>query len=634
MEADIEKLKQIIKKYSAGVDKDVFDKSLGEARELLKSKCTTIKNESSENIKSYRDYFEAIKDELDANDDVINDNLRDFLMATFWMGDKLSINPSVDAVAKKFKDDDIVDKNLKYNDVPLSYKVGLTLKQELELSNEKIKLLDKLLSEEECCWDDETKRAKLYKEHRAILEKNMELKKVLQKFNKKVKERNTLVNKEKVQYLSDDLLYNGKLYFTHGCNPSYMVHHNKLNHYQDVSVKPKHFITENGKLYPLVHNSDPKDFFTSTTSFEAIPSDGGYLEDLITGDLLDSDGLGSVTNILTKLSEAFNIEISKDKGDPAFSICNDFDCEAESLISELERIDEFLINCQYESINIIGVQIIDKVKAYKNRLKKLSNCQKIIKCYEKLDAKLMQIEHELKLVESKMNYLLQLKRTLEKIKQFPVKSISKIFKTPSIKPNDEVKRDIEANYVTKDVIDKTLPEKDTAPTFATYSIKESKKDSVLIMARYRINKLYRFRYKIGMHYSFYQHKNYEITNQTEVSLTTRTEGLGFSFGLQTFLGKKVDIRQPGFRGSQNRWFMYTGFLINKNPVKNFILGGGWEPINGLSIMSGVHVSPTEELIFTSNGFTTTDKWRAYPFVSIGFDLNVFNRIFNISWINF
>jgi len=182
-----------------------------------------------------------------------------------------------------------------------------------------------------------------------------------------------------------------------------------------------------------------------------------------------------------------------------------------------------------------------------------------------------------------------------------------------------------ANYVTK-LLDHEWYEDST---LIRYNIKEKDKDNPIHRNGYRVNKLYRIRWKAGAIYSWLERKEYDISDGS-VTQDINTHGLDATFGIQFFFTKQ-DVRSPKLAF---RPFLYTGFSLSKSPIQNWYIGAGIEPLNGLALMGGLHLGEGERLVVNElNKITVEDKLVSGPFVSIGVDLNIFKRIFSFGDLN-
>ena len=144
---------------------------------------------------------------------------------------------------------------------------------------------------------------------------------------------------------------------------------------------------------------------------------------------------------------------------------------------------------------------------------------------------------------------------------------------------------------------------------------------------FRINKLYRFRFKLGATYSTFKSNSYSITDNAVTANNTQVSGLDATFGMQVFPFRKIDIRE---RRVRLRPYAYLGFPISKDIVNETFIGIGSEFLNGLGITGGFHIKQNDFLKSTGNQVGAVTRWDAQPFVSILLDVNIFKNIFDFS----
>lgn len=175
-----------------------------------------------------------------------------------------------------------------------------------------------------------------------------------------------------------------------------------------------------------------------------------------------------------------------------------------------------------------------------------------------------------------------------------------------------------------------------APTEVNYKINLIEKENgspnnkiEVWTGKYRINKLYRFRFKAGVVYSFLNRDDYTIENGQAI-LERERQGFDGIFGLQGFILKRQDIRKPGITFSP---FLFLGFSISDDPVKNWYLGGGFEIVNGIAVMGGAHFGETEKLVNNNGNLSEKTTFKGAGFVSLAVDLNIFQRIFFPTGLN-
>jgi|GEM_PF-4164567 len=141
---------------------------------------------------------------------------------------------------------------------------------------------------------------------------------------------------------------------------------------------------------------------------------------------------------------------------------------------------------------------------------------------------------------------------------------------------------------------------------------------------FRVNKLYRIRFKAGLLYSGFKVASY--TQQTDNSYIEKKEpaGIDGSFGLQIFLSR-TDIRNISL--CKVAPFFYAG-LSMKNITQNFYPGFGFEIFSGFSVVYIQHIGRTQ--VLTSNGqlpLKVSNKWRSGPGAALLIDPNMFADLF-------
>lgn len=133
-----------------------------------------------------------------------------------------------------------------------------------------------------------------------------------------------------------------------------------------------------------------------------------------------------------------------------------------------------------------------------------------------------------------------------------------------------------------------------APATANYSVKKVATDTtVLHQGNYRINKLYKWRFKAGVIYSSFEKRDFTETGTNQYTLDDPNFGVDGTFGIQTYF-KKQDIRSKEISWEKLRTFGYVG-LSMRNITENFYLGLGIEPVSGLAIGINSHIGKREVL---------------------------------------
>lgn len=150
------------------------------------------------------------------------------------------------------------------------------------------------------------------------------------------------------------------------------------------------------------------------------------------------------------------------------------------------------------------------------------------------------------------------------------------------------------------------------------------KDTIAAGA-YRVNKLYRFRYKIGPSYSWLTQRHYTLNEDQTYTLDEKKAGLQTVFGLQYyFLRNDIRKQEP-----KRQFFAFLGLNIGTDIVENIYLGAGYEIVDGMSITAGFHFGMTEKL-YSRNGILAVDEraWsKPAPFITLGFDHGIFKALF-------
>ncbi|TDQ11378.1 hypothetical protein [Pedobacter metabolipauper] len=189
--------------------------------------------------------------------------------------------------------------------------------------------------------------------------------------------------------------------------------------------------------------------------------------------------------------------------------------------------------------------------------------------------------------------------------------------------------DTSPNYVSK-LINHELPGE--APAMVNYQIIDSATSKNLspenITYHYRFNKLYRFRIKTGMTYSFMERNMYTIdASDNSATYTTDRGGLGATVGVQVFT-KRLDIQSEKILPHGILPFFYLGYQITDAPANNFLLGGGWEIYSGFAVTGGVHFGKTERLTLNGGALATTHYYKRGAFIGLSIGLQAFDAIFN------
>lgn len=171
-----------------------------------------------------------------------------------------------------------------------------------------------------------------------------------------------------------------------------------------------------------------------------------------------------------------------------------------------------------------------------------------------------------------------------------------------------------------------------APAKATYTIYNAKEDGTkeeLKTGGYRINKLYRFRFKAGIVYSWLRKNDYTESSSGQYSLDDPNYGIDGTFGVQIFF-KKQDIRDEQLKPRLNA---FIG-LSMRNITDSFYFGLGSEFINGLSIGLTGHLGKREKLV-GNNGIPSSirDTYDLGLGVNILVDGALFVKLFSFGSTN-
>jgi len=171
-----------------------------------------------------------------------------------------------------------------------------------------------------------------------------------------------------------------------------------------------------------------------------------------------------------------------------------------------------------------------------------------------------------------------------------------------------------------------------APSTVSYQIIDSAKaknmNSEGTVYTYRFNKLYRFRIKAGIAYSFLQNRTYAVNpTLNTVSYTTNYTGLEPALGIQIFT-TRLDIQSTRLFPHGAAPFIYLGYLYHNAPGTNFLLGAGWEVFSGFAISGGVHYGLSQRLAIDDGTPQPQNYYKPAAFVSLDIGLEAFNALFN------
>lgn len=152
-------------------------------------------------------------------------------------------------------------------------------------------------------------------------------------------------------------------------------------------------------------------------------------------------------------------------------------------------------------------------------------------------------------------------------------------------------RDQTPDFMTQNLEHNYLVE---VPALASYSVKTIAADNTekeVATGSYRINKLYRMRFKAGLVYSGLKKNDFTELSEGKYSLDDPAYGIDGTFGLQVYF-EKQDMRDASLRP---RPYVYAG-LSMKKISENFYLGMGLEPLTGLGIGINAHLGRREALL--------------------------------------
>jgi hypothetical protein len=170
----------------------------------------------------------------------------------------------------------------------------------------------------------------------------------------------------------------------------------------------------------------------------------------------------------------------------------------------------------------------------------------------------------------------------------------------------------------------------TAPSDASYEIKNAEGTTVLGKGQYRFNKLYYVRFRAGWLYSDLRKTDVTITpgkdgSPDSIKVEEAPHGLDATAGVQIYPLRR-SIRKVSW--SALIPVLYTGFSVRK-PLENLYLGAGFEPIPGLTLMGGLHRGKEERLIQADGQPPRIEgNWSNGKFFSMTLDVDLFKRMFN------
>lgn len=164
-----------------------------------------------------------------------------------------------------------------------------------------------------------------------------------------------------------------------------------------------------------------------------------------------------------------------------------------------------------------------------------------------------------------------------------------------------------------------------APANVTYTIKQKQgtEEKEVATASYRLNRLYRARFRTGLMYSLLETNR---VGATEAEDKVSRHGTDVTFGVQTYLGRRRDVRNidPG----DIVLSLYSG-LTTRDVAKSIVLGLGWEPVSGVTIVAGTHVGRSERRRNDPARPVNEDIWLGRTFYAITFDADFLKNLFTI-----
>lgn len=162
-----------------------------------------------------------------------------------------------------------------------------------------------------------------------------------------------------------------------------------------------------------------------------------------------------------------------------------------------------------------------------------------------------------------------------------------------------------------------------APANVKYTIRkrEGTTDTEVGSGSYRLNHLYRARFRTGLLYSTLDQATVSSDGKKE---THSRHGVDATFGVQTFFNRRdirtIDWRHPAFS-------FYAG-LTARDVTKNLLIGLGWEPIGGVTLTSGLHVGRSDR-IDPDDADHVIEQWRRKPFVALTFDVDFLKQLLTL-----
>jgi len=189
-------------------------------------------------------------------------------------------------------------------------------------------------------------------------------------------------------------------------------------------------------------------------------------------------------------------------------------------------------------------------------------------------------------------------------------------------------RDTSANYYTNKLVNGSeIYPKNTVAYVIDSAVDKTLKKQKLAFS-YTVDKLFRFRLKAGIAYSWLETRSYTITPATNTATYVNNYvDLGPTIGIQIFTSK-LDVQSQRALPTGIYPFVYVGYLYSKAATGNFLLGAGWEVCSGIAVTGGVHFGASQELTVVQGNLETKGYFKGAPFVSVTIGIEALTNIFN------
>jgi hypothetical protein len=158
----------------------------------------------------------------------------------------------------------------------------------------------------------------------------------------------------------------------------------------------------------------------------------------------------------------------------------------------------------------------------------------------------------------------------------------------------------------------------TAPAKVEYTIRAKREGKEVDVGRdeYRINKLYRVRFKTGLLFSYLER---------EEGKKKKNHGFDGTFGVQIYF----DPGGRDIRRAKSWPVAYVGSSM-RDPAENLFLGLGVEPYSGLTLLVGGHGGRTDRTTEEGDEITVEEEWDWDTFMSVALDVGLLKRLFGLS----